>query len=108
MGRRAVHQALSGTPQDVIDRIELLVSELVTNSVIHAALSPAESIQMKVEATPGRVRVEVADPGPRFDPARLPGRGAESRGLFLLNAISDRWGMDRLERGKAIWFEVDL
>ena len=109
MGRQSVRQVLSGAPHEVLERIELLVSELVTNSVTHAALSPEQSVDLHVLTRPGRVRVEVADPGSHFDPEGRPAPGAESRwGLFLLNEMADRWGMDRRDPGKTMWFEVDL
>lgn len=109
MGRQSIRDVLAGTSDEALARIELLVSELVTNSVTHAALSPDQNVDLRVVRLPGGVRVEVADPGAHFDPERRPGGGDESKwGLFLLNQMADRWGMDRLERGKAVWFEVDL
>ncbi len=109
MGRQSVRHVLAGTPDEVLERIELLVSELVTNSVTHAALTPEQNVDLKVLTGPGRVRVEVADPGSHFNPEGRPPPGAESRwGLFLLNQMADRWGMDRRDPGKTLWFEVDL
>ena len=109
MGRQSVRHVLAGTPDEVLERIELLVSELVTNSVTHAALAPEQNVDLKVLTWPGRVRVEVADPGSHFSPEGRPAPGAESRwGLFLLNQMADRWGMDRRDPGKTLWFEVDL
>ena len=110
MGRQSVRHALAGAPAQVLERIELLVSELVTNSVTHAALSPEQNVDLKVVTRPGRVRVEVADPGSHFNPeGRRPTPGVESRwGLFLVNEMADRWGIDRRDPGKMVWFEVDL
>jgi anti-sigma regulatory factor (Ser/Thr protein kinase) len=109
MGRQSVRHVLAGTQDEVLERIELLVSELVTNSVTHAALAPEQNVDLKVLTRPGGVRVEVADAGSHFDPEEQPAPGAESRwGLFLLNQMADRWGMDRRDPGKTVWFEVDL
>jgi len=109
MGRRSVREALAEAPQEVLERVELLVSELVTNSVTHAALAPDQGVELKVVTAPGRVRVEVGDPGSEFDPQVRPDPDAESRwGLFILDEMSDRWGVERLKRGKKVWFEVDL
>src|SRR5947209_16235192 len=69
MGRQSVRRALAGAPAQVLDRVELLVSELVTNSVTHAALSPEQNVDLNVLTGPDRVRVEVADPGSHFSPA---------------------------------------
>src|SRR2546422_7306869 len=104
MGRQSVRQVLSGAPHEVLERIELLVSELVTNSVTHAALSPEQNVDLKVLTRPGRVRVEVADPGSHFEPEGPPTHGAESKwGLFLLHEMADRWGMNRGDPGKTVW-----
>src|SRR5438876_550651 len=104
MGRQSVRRALAGAPPPVLERVELLVSELDTNSITHAALSPEQNVDLKVLTQPGRVRVEVADPGSHFDPeGRPPAPGAESRwGLFLVNEMADRWGMDRRDPGKTV------
>jgi anti-sigma regulatory factor (Ser/Thr protein kinase) len=108
MGRVRVRRALSGAPKRAIERIELMVSELVTNSVTHAALSPEQSVDLRISIQPRLVRIEVADSGAHFD-LQQPRRGGESKwGLFLLNGMADRWGMQQLERGKVVWFEVDL
>ena len=109
MGRQSVRHALAGAPAQVLDRVELLVSELVTNSVTHAALSPEQNVDLNVLTGPDRVRVEVADPGSHFSPAGRATPNAESRwGLFLVNEMADRWGIDRRDPGKTVWFEVDL
>jgi anti-sigma regulatory factor (Ser/Thr protein kinase) len=93
-----------------IDDLRLLTSEIVTNALRHAGLKAGESIALAVEASPGRVRVEVADPGPGFDPDSLeeptPERVA-GFGLFLVRKLADRWGVrrDHLNR---VWFELSL
>jgi hypothetical protein len=54
--------------------------------------------------------LEVADPGRRFrvDPA-APKPGAHGRwGFHLVRTLSDRWGVREFDRGKAVWFEIDL
>jgi anti-sigma regulatory factor (Ser/Thr protein kinase) len=109
MGRQSVRRILAGTPKESLERVELLVSELVTNSVTHGALAAEQSVDLRVTYRPGLVRVEVVDPGAHFDPGQTPSPGGESRwGLYLLNAMADRWGIERLEHGKSVWFEIDL
>jgi len=82
--------------------VALLVSELVTNAVRHAATA------VEVHAVyDGRVRVEVTDDGlgwPRVVHARPDASGG--RGLRIVDELATRWGADRLERGKRVWFEV--
>ena len=88
---------------DVLDTVMLLVSELVTNAVIHAG----SDVDLSVRLLPDVVRVEVIDtsdvmPAPR-DAADHETSG---RGLAILDAMSSAWGVDPLPGGKRVWFEV--
>jgi two-component sensor histidine kinase len=82
--------------------VALLVSEVVTNAVRHAATV------VEVHAVyDGRLRVEVSDDGlgwPRVVHARPDASGG--RGLLIVDELATRWGADSLERGKRVWFEV--
>jgi anti-sigma regulatory factor (Ser/Thr protein kinase) len=93
-----------------IDDLRLLTSEIVTNALRHAGLKAGDSIALAVEASPDRVRVEVADPGPGFDPDSLqeptPSQVA-GFGLFLVKKLADRWGVRR-NRLTRVWFELTL
>lgn len=102
---RALEPAL---PRDLVDDVALLVSELVANSVLHAGLGPDASVGMRVVATASRVRVEVRDAGPGFAPRpAAPGlQRTSGRGLFIVDRIADRWGVER-GRGACVWFEID-
>ena len=108
----AARQALVGltvVPDDRLDAIQLLVTELVSNSVLHAGLRPGDQIELSITRSNAGLRVEVADRGAGFDPPPPPEDPfAESgRGLALVDMISDRWGVarDGLSR---VWFEIDL
>jgi anti-sigma regulatory factor (Ser/Thr protein kinase) len=91
----------------VVDEAMLLVSELVTNSVRHAELGPEDTIAVRVLTTPSALRIEVADPGPGFDPAAVPApNGHAGWGLSLLDRIAARWGVSRGD-GAEVWFELD-
>jgi PAS domain S-box-containing protein len=85
------------------DTAVLVVSEVVTNAVLHAGTP----VDVAVRAGRGRVRVEVADgsaqlPRPRsYD--RLVSTG---RGLHILDAVVDDWGVDVASAGKTVWFEL--
>jgi anti-sigma regulatory factor (Ser/Thr protein kinase) len=83
----------------------LLVSELVTNSVKHAGAGPGEPIDLELRASADKVRVEVGDPGPGFEPtmARSEPGGF---GLLLVARLADRWGVERDPR-TCVWFEID-
>ncbi|WP_030383223.1 MULTISPECIES: ATP-binding protein [unclassified Streptomyces] len=82
----------------------LLVSELVGNAVRHTG---ARAFGLRMRRRRGRIRVEVRDPS-RGLPCLMPVQELDvsGRGLFLVNELSDRWGVDLLPRGKTTWFEM--
>jgi len=96
-----------GLNHDVVERARLLVTEVVSNSVRHGSTS--EPIHVSVEARPATLHVRVSDSGPSFEPeVHRPGSGSESGwGLFLVDALSDRWGV-LCDGVVTVWFEVDL
>lgn len=104
--RTAVQRALPDQfGEDKRDALALLVSELVTNAILHVGAS----IQLDVHGrTPGTVRVDVRDPSPFAPRKRDAGESTSGRGLALLEALADRWGVDVTNRGKSVWFEVDV
>jgi anti-sigma regulatory factor (Ser/Thr protein kinase) len=92
-----------------LEAARLLVSELVTNSILHAALTH-ESDWIRVEAVvlPGCVRIEVSDSSPGIEPgpACLPPPGdVNGRGLWLVERLAQRWGADPPGASR-IWFEL--
>ena len=89
----------------LLDTTQLLVTELVTNSVRHAG---ADAVELAVAVMPERVRVEVANPGRPFLPrpredAREPDPGW---GLFLVDRLSDAWGVAEDAGRQRVWFEL--
>jgi anti-sigma regulatory factor (Ser/Thr protein kinase) len=104
--RRAL-DALNGSLRELRRAVELLVSELVTNCVLHAGAGPSDIWELELSASPEGVRVEVVDPGPGFTPPeQLPTPGAGGKfGLFLVDRVADRWGVDPSR--SSVWFELD-
>lgn len=97
-----------GLPQSTRDTAELVVSELVTNAVLH---TPSERVACRVEYRGDRLRVEVTDEGRglRGHTPRPAGPDAEcGRGLLLLDALSVRWGALSAEEaeGCTVWAEI--
>lgn len=84
------------------DSAELLVSELVTNALVHAG----GGLAVCVERLPDGVRVQVAD-GSAVGPVRRrhSATSATGRGVPLLDELTDTWGWQP-ERGggKTVWF----
>jgi anti-sigma regulatory factor (Ser/Thr protein kinase) len=90
--------------QRLVDDANLLTSELVTNAVLHARTT----VELTVCRTDGGVRVEVADDDPeRVE--RTPARRTHAttgRGLAMVAALSDHWGVTLARSGKSVWFEL--
>ena len=104
---REMVEALDDLSRPARDDLALLVTELVGNSLRHAGLGPEDLIQVRIARLSGSVRVEVADPGPGFSPVQVrPGRRQTSgRGLYLVDQVADRWGVER--KGETcVWFEL--
>ena len=107
--RHALDQLTNILPPEKLEDVRLVVSELVTNSILHAGLSPDEQISLMLTVSAGSVRGRVCDPGPGFGmPAKLCPRSDLSGGwgLPIVETISDRWGVER-NRHTCVWFEID-
>ena len=108
--RRALEGLNDHLPPEKLEDVRLLVSELVTNSVVHAGLSPDEAITLTVTIRGGLVRGEVRDRGSGFEPPEEPAPKpdlAGGWGLYILDRVADRWGVARTG-SKNVWFEIDL
>ncbi|MCW2680271.1 MAG: ATP-binding region ATPase domain protein [Frankiales bacterium] len=104
VAREALRALLRDTPfEGRLDDGELALSELVTNAVLHGR-SP---IVLRLVRSEHCVRVEVSDGSPvspsfsMLDPTAVTGRG-----LMLISAASDRWGVEPDPVGKRVWFEL--
>lgn len=89
-----------------LDKLRLVVTELVTNSVRHAGTG---KVELTVLASPEVIRVEVADDGPGFTPRK---RGQDDDreggwGLFLVERLASRWGVLSADDHTRVWCEVD-
>ncbi len=101
--RRWVAAALEGTSYDeLVPDAELVVSELVTNALLHAV--PPVELRVSVN---GVVRIEVAD-GSRRAPVRALARAdaMTGRGLSLVAALAADWGVEPRPDGKVVWCEL--
>jgi anti-sigma regulatory factor (Ser/Thr protein kinase) len=103
--RRFVAAALRrwGCPDDFIELVLLLTSELVTNAYRHAGTETRVSVRLDGDCT----RVEVRDVGrgePELQP--LDTDRVDGRGLQIVDALADRWGYHSNAGGTAVWFEL--
>jgi anti-sigma regulatory factor (Ser/Thr protein kinase) len=83
----------------------LLVSEVVTNAVLHARSAPTLTVRLR----PGLLWVGVADASDTVPAPKQYGiEAATGRGLRLVERISTRWGVrSDGTGGKVVWFELD-
>jgi anti-sigma regulatory factor (Ser/Thr protein kinase) len=93
----------------VMEDVRLLVSELVTNSVRHADSNEGDHVELEVSIEQDTLHVQVADTGPGFEPRprRAERTKAGGWGLYLVEKLSDRWGVARNSLTR-VWFEIDL
>jgi anti-sigma regulatory factor (Ser/Thr protein kinase) len=85
-------------------RVEMIVTELVSNAIRHG---PGGPVEVAIDAGGSGMRGEVADPGTGIRKHQLTRRlptEEGGRGLFLVDALSDSWGLS--EDASRVWFEV--
>ncbi len=95
---------------DVLDDALLIVTELVTNAVVHAGTN----VELFLDTSGPGLRGEVLDQGggtlpvlggDDLDPAEDTREGG--RGLFLLDVLASSWGTNHGPTGKSVWFRLD-
>ena len=84
-----------------------MVSELVTNSVLHGGASDQDEIELSLAWNPDRIRVEVLDYGPGFGASLADPDRSGGWGLQLVEKMADRWGVTRTG-ATVVWFEMLL
>jgi anti-sigma regulatory factor (Ser/Thr protein kinase) len=90
-------------PDAVPDAI-LVVSELVTNAIVHAGTD----ITVRVRSVDSDVRVEVEDGSSALPELRILSSGASAgRGLLLVEHFTKQWGAEATPSGKVVWFVVE-
>ncbi len=88
---------------EVVDDAVLLVSELVTNSVLHGG----PPVVVAVDCDEATLQVRVRDGSPTLPAPRDAATGDENgRGLALVAEMSADWGVDTEEDGKHVWFVI--
>jgi anti-sigma regulatory factor (Ser/Thr protein kinase) len=107
--RGALGPLRGAVDRETLESTTLLVTELVTNAVLHAGLrDDRDWIDLSVEVSEDLVRAGVTDHGGGF--ARPPPdpqvEDPSGWGLFLVSRLADRWGIER-GQGTLVWFEID-
>ena len=103
--RRALSTLRADIDPPLMETLRLLVTELVSNSVRHAQ---SETVVLRVLVARTAVLTEVTDEGPGFDPtdAGAPGTEDSGWGLFLVERLADRWGVNQASDVTKVWFEL--
>ncbi|WP_030608352.1 SpoIIE family protein phosphatase [Streptomyces fulvoviolaceus] len=92
---------------DQVDSAVLLLSETLTNVLVHTDADALLLAEVRGEPGDRRMRVEVTDTSDDLPHKRRPGELASSgRGLMLIELLADLWGVDPRGEGKSIWFEL--
>jgi anti-sigma regulatory factor (Ser/Thr protein kinase) len=104
--RRIIAEELaSRLPVSTLDDIKLMVSELVTNGVVHGSGTADDPVMLDLRVN-GNICCRVLDRGSGF--ARGNHRSSAQglgEGLRLVELLSDRWGMQRSPECTEVWFE---
>jgi anti-sigma regulatory factor (Ser/Thr protein kinase) len=100
--RRFVRGALAEQPPRLVEAAELMASELATNCVRHAQTD----FELAVEVDDA-IRIEARDVDRSQPKVRSPAPSEPSgRGLRIVQALSDAWGVTPSDDGKTVWFAI--
>jgi anti-sigma regulatory factor (Ser/Thr protein kinase) len=100
--RRFVREQLRGYPDATVEAVELMLSELASNSIRHAGSGFEVSVRIGKE-----IRVEVSDFG-AGQPHLLTPRATDpsGRGLRIVAGLASEWGVSERRGGKTVWFTL--
>jgi anti-sigma regulatory factor (Ser/Thr protein kinase) len=104
--RRFVADVLTDLPGDLVEEVQLIVSELATNCVLHARTE----FGLRIERSRDTVRVEVADRSPAVPVLHPPSEDDDrGRGLLIADVLSADWGVEQQGgAGKLVWFSLPV
>ena len=92
-------------PTDALEIVALLVTELVTNAILHARTP----LLLTLESRPGHVRICVEDESNDQPAVRsYESDAVTGRGLALVEQLASTWGVDTTPSGKVVWCEVPV
>ncbi|MEU5146753.1 ATP-binding protein [Streptomyces yangpuensis] len=100
-----------GVPPSVTERAEQIVAELTANAVLHGRVQGRDfRLALSLSPAPQTLRIEVTDARrDRMPVLPQPVGGETGRGLLIVAALADRWGVVPYPpSGKTLWAEADL
>jgi anti-sigma regulatory factor (Ser/Thr protein kinase) len=101
--RRELAKLRADIDPPLMETLRLLVTELVTNSVRHTR---ADSVLLRVLVGRSAVWTEVSDGGQGFDLDSARDGDRTGWGLFLVERLASRWGVNQDAEGTKVWFEL--
>lgn len=89
-----------------LDTVLLVVSELVTNALVHTE----GQVRLELTLINDRLRIAVTDSSPRtpVKPTSIGWEATGGRGILLVQAVSDAWGTLPVSGGKQVWSEIEV
>ena len=107
--RRELEEFVPDLPAARMNEARILVTELVTNSVLHAADG---SVEFTLRLTPAHLAIEVTDGGGATRPELVAG-GAEAErphgwGLRIVESLTDSWGVRDAPGRRTVWCELRI
>ena len=92
-----------------VERVVLVVSELVTNAVAHGGPhAPRACITLDIDPPPQVVRIAVHEATSRSPiVVAADARSAAGRGMWLVDALASRWGVTPSPAGKIVWCTIE-
>lgn len=107
--RSALRERAAHLPAELRDDLMLLLTEIVTNAVLHSGARAGQPIEIDLRERTGSVYVVVSDPGDGFERPRdldpdlsTPG----GLGLVLVDRLARAWGTNRVDGRSTVWFEL--
>ncbi len=113
LARHAAGRALASWTRERREIALLVISELVTNAVLHGSDGPASVVSLSIRRSGRATRIAVRDPSahgtaPDVGEHPHPGAGARSGwGLAIVGELTDRWGTEQGADGTTVWCELD-
>ena len=93
--------------EDVLDGATIVISELVTNALLHC--DEGGPVRVRIELREELLRLYVADPSPAIPAQRVTGPDAEEgRGLSIVDQIAEEWGVEPQPDGKRVFADLPL
>lgn len=95
----------AGILEPAIRDAALVISELLSNAILHAYPLPGERLQVAWSVSASSLKLEVSDGGSHTRPqaGRPPAAAPGGRGLGIVESLSERWGIRVNEAGLTVW-----